>query len=285
MTKHRRFKAIYGSEPRVIAAMWEAHINSSDQDAFSDPTEMSMRHYLLGHNLMASYDTVEKRAAMFKLSKNTVVKWGNDSICRIAALAATKIVWPQEWGNVGALLAGDAASAGDIDTTFKLSIDGTQSRSQERKNPEFRKNKEDYSFKFGQAGINTEIGLDLHQDRVVWISDPYPASTHDLTIFRKPNGLKEKMEATGNIKAIGDKGHRGEGELISIHNAEDSEEVREFKKRALARHESLNSRLKNFACLSERFRHKFHNFKMFFNAVAVTVQFQMENGSPLFGPV
>ena len=130
-----------------------------------------------------------------------------------------------------------------------------------------------------------KVGLDLFQDRIVWINGPFPASVHDLTIFRKEGGLKEKMEDTGNIKAVGDKGYRGESKYISTHNACDSDEVREFKKRALARHESLNKHLKNFKSLSERFRHKFHNFHKFFLAVAITVQFQMENGSPLFNSI
>ena len=93
------------------------------------------------------------------------------------------------------------------------------------------------------------------------------------------------MGETGNIRAVGDKGYRGENALISVHSLLDTPEVREFKKRALARHETMNKQLKNFKCLGERFRHKYHNFKKILLAVVVTVQFQFENGSPLFNSV
>jgi len=60
-----------------------------------------------------------------------------------------------------------------------------------------------------------------------------------------------------------------------------------MKGRALARHEKFNGQLKNFACLSEHFRHgndgaqMFDKHKMCFEALAVICQHQLENGSPL----
>ena len=54
---------------------------------------------------------------------------------------------------------------------------------------------------------------------------------------------------------VGDKGYRGESDLIALPNTQDTEEVREFKSRALARHEKFNGQIKNFACMSEKFHH------------------------------
>ena len=52
--------------------------------------------------------------------------------------------------------------------------------------------------------------------------------------------------------------------------------------RARARHETFNGRIKNFGCLDDRFRHGMEKHKICFEAVCVIVQYQLENGSPLF---
>ena len=275
----------------MILKMWQEHLVTTDEDARINPGKISMKQYLLGHNLICKYGTVKSRTRIFKLDKNTILKWGNLSVEKIMSLAATKIVWPDEWkeiavnDDVSIDAFGDTGDNDGSKTMFRLSIDGAQFRIEEPIDPDFRKNTKFYAFKFEKAGVNVEIGLDLFQDRIVWVNGPFPGSVHDLTMFRKEGGLKQKMEETGSIKAVGDKGYRGENALISVHNSLDSPQVREFKKRALARHETMNKRLKNFSCLGERFRHKFHNFKKFLLAVVVTVQFQFENGSPLFNSV
>jgi hypothetical protein len=60
------------------------------------------------------------------------------------------------------------------------------------------------------------------------------------------------------------------------------ERVAKFKSRARARHESFNGRLKFFDILQNTFRHGEARHKIAFEAVCVIVQYQMDNGSPLF---
>ena len=72
-------------------------------------------------------------------------------------------------------------------------------------------------------------------------------------------------------------------EKVSARNPKDSEDVRQFKRRALARQETLFKRFKDFGILKQRFRHGFEMHKMVLQAVAVIVQYDMENGHPLFG--
>ena len=81
---------------------------------------------------------------------------------------------------------------------------------------------------------------------------------------------------------VADKGYRGERTLISIPSSQDSNEVRDFKARALSRHETFNGRMKNFDCLAEVFRHGIEKHQQCFDAVVVICQLQLENGSPLF---
>jgi hypothetical protein len=62
-----------------------------------------------------------------------------------------------------------------------------------------------------------------------------------------------------------------------------SKELEKFKSRAWLRHETFNGRLKCFGSLSpQRFRHGIDKHKFVFEAIVVTVQYQMDNVSPIF---
>ena len=64
-----------------------------------------------------------------------------------------------------------------------------------------------------------------------------------------------------------------------------SKTFRKFKSRVRCRHETFNGRLKHYACLDQTFRHGMKKHKLAFEAVCVTVQYKLENGSPLFDAV
>lgn len=163
---------------------------------------------------------------------------------------------------------------------FMCSVDGVHFRVNEPTHPTYSKNPTMYSHKFHQAALNYEIAISIFTQQVIWINGPKKASTHDITIFREPNGLKEKMPQ-GKL-VIGDKGYRGEKQMISTPNSHEPDELRKFKSRARARQETFNARLKTFASLDRRFRHGLQKHKTTFEAVCVICQYQMENGSPLF---
>ena len=162
------------------------------------------------------------------------------------------------------------------ESSFLLSVDGTHCRVQE---PRSRPNKNWYSHKHHKPCVAYEIGIHLFQSRIVWVNGSFEAGDSDLNIFRKPDGLREKIPA--NNLVIGDKGYLGDN-IISTPNRLDNIHVKQFKKRARARHEDVNGRIKTFAILSERFRHAIPNHKIVFEAVCVITQYNMENGHPLF---
>jgi hypothetical protein len=111
------------------------------------------------------------------------------------------------------------------------------------------------------------------------MNGPFKGGEPDLVVFRKPNGSKATIPEHSML--IGDKGYAGEN-TVSIPNRLDSQAVKLFKKRARARHESFNGRIKSFAILSERFRHTLDNHKIVFEAVCVICQYNMQYGQPLF---
>ena len=90
------------------------------------------------------------------------------------------------------------------------------------------------------------------------------------------------MEVAAWKNILGDMGYEGEPDYISIGNSFDPRELAEFKDRALSRHESFNSRIKIFDCLTTKFRHGVDNHKVAFEAICVIVVYKLENGSPLF---
>ena len=156
------------------------------------------------------------------------------------------------------------------------SVDGTHCQIQE---PRSRPNKNWYSHKFEHPGVSYEIGVDLFTSRIVWLNGPFQAGDTDLVIFRKPDGLKSKIPA--NCKVIADKGYIGEAKA-STKNEFDSDELKEFKRRARDRHESMNGRIKLFAVLTDTFRHPLLKHEQAFEAVCVLVQYTLENEHPLF---
>jgi hypothetical protein len=123
------------------------------------------------------------------------------------------------------------------------------------------------------------LGISIRENWLVWNSGPFLPSTHDITIFRKPDGLMSKIP--DGKKAIGDSGYRGEPSKVATKNHLDSEEVAKFKNRVRARHETFNGRIKFFKVLDERFRHGLDKHKLCFEAVCVLTQYELENGNPL----
>jgi hypothetical protein len=136
-----------------------------------------------------------------------------------------------------------------------------------------------YSKKHNKAGLAYELGIAIHSNKLVWINGPFPAGQNDISIYRKEGGLKSKIPA--NKRVIGDEGYKGEVQ-ISTRNPFDSRAIKEFKSRVKARHETFNGRLKHFNILDECFRHGVPKHKAVFEAICVVVQYEMENGHPMF---
>ena len=91
--------------------------------------------------------------------------------------------------------------------------------------------------------------------------------------------------------AIADLGYRGAPDKATHRNPFDDPEVKDFKRRALARQETVNCRLKSFSILEDRFRtmgpprpnqSRKDKHRVVFECCAVIIQYQMENGHRLF---
>jgi DDE superfamily endonuclease len=186
-------------------------------------------------------------------------------VARLQAMKAEKIVWP------------DNLNEEDI---WVLSVDGTHCWIKEPGHPEFSQDKSKYSHKLNKAGKSYELGIDL-TGGLIWMNGPYDAGENDIQIFRKEDGLKQRLEMLGK-KAIGDLGYRGEPQFVSFPNPLDSKRITKFKSRAMKRHENFNGMTKVFDVLAGRFRHSEEKFGTAFEAVCVVCQYKLENELPLY---
>lgn len=142
-------------------------------------------------------------------------------------------------------------------------------------------NEKYYSKKSNGPGLRYEIAICIATGYVVWVNGPFPAATHDLTIFRQ--GLMHEIEIDERV--LGDRGYNGEPDYIvtatRFINEGNMQLLRDYHV-VRARHETFNRRMKVWNVLGHRFRNDLSRHGIVFNAVAVIEQIKMEHGHPMF---
>ena len=76
-----------------------------------------------------------------------------------------------------------------FNSTFIMSIDGTHSRILEPKHPARSRNPQFYSHKCNGPAVAYEIAMSLWESKVLWVGGPFPAASHDISMFRQ-GGLR-----------------------------------------------------------------------------------------------
>jgi hypothetical protein len=255
--KIRRFRAFFGIGPKAMKALFD--------DLYNILPEIDSTTFFLTINWLKLYDTEHVLSGRWGLNEETIRLRIREYVGKIQQLKDMKV----QWGGFA------------DDETFIISVDGIHCEIQEvRKDPGAKW----YSHKINAAGVAYELGIAIRSNRLVWIKGPFPASKHDITIFRgedDPGNSLKSMIPDGK-RAIGDSGYRGEPSKIALTRDGDSAAVKKFKARVKARHESFNSRLKSFNILDDAFRHGFDNHQKAFESVCICVQYDIENGHGLF---
>jgi DDE superfamily endonuclease len=248
----RRFIAFFGVGPKALASLF------TDLEPPKDAAK-----FLMAVNWLKLYDTEHVLSGRWSMDEKTLRGIVKEYATRIQAMKETKVVW----------------GGFDFDEIFIISVDGVHCRIQEvRKEPGAKW----YSHKSNGPGLSYELGIAIKSNRLVWINGPFPASQHDITIFRGNDtpGLIDQIP--NGKRAIGDSGYRGEPSKVAITRDGDSAEVKKYKARVKSRHETFNARLKGFGVLDQAFRHSLDQHKMAFEAVCILVQYDIENGRGLF---
>jgi len=197
-----RFKSSYGSLPVVLAHIWEDLQTTTIPEAKIN--RAATKHFdrcLMAFYFLKVYPTEKREAGIFNVDEKTGRKWRWYFVEKVRALKKQKIVWPEEWED-------------DDSPIFIYSVDGTHAQVSEPRHPTMSKNPKYYSHKNKKPALTYELALSLWESRLVWINGPMKASVHDLTVFRKRDGLKDKTPV--GKKGIGDLGYRGE-KVSSAH--------------------------------------------------------------------
>jgi hypothetical protein len=275
--KAEDFKAHYGSSPLVIADIWNDLCHTSIEGARLEEKETSekgFKRYMLAHFHLWSYPkNVNLMKTRFKICKRYLEGkelwyWPT----KIGALKDKKIVWSSDLNSYDTAI-------------IALSVDGVNYRSWEKKHPTLNKDPSFYDHKHNSCGFKYEIGVMIYEPKIAWIKGPIRCGKGDHDIFRD-DGLKEKLGSTPGKMGIADSGYEmGRVEdmgFLCVPNTRNSQELRRFKSRVRSRHETLNGRLSNFKILQDTFQHGMKCHGIASEAVAIIVQYQMDNGAPIF---
>ena len=249
------FKKHFGPHPLHAARVWAEMLTCqvSCPAAFVTPAQANVNGFFYALHFLRSYPVNEDNAATrWRICAQTLRKKVWFFVEKLAALAELKIAMP---------------TANEWLTTFIVSVDGTHFQLQEPRDPNVRRNRTNYSHKFHSAGVNYEVAVALFMQKIVWINGPMKASVNDTTAFK----ASLMAEIPHGKRVIVDNGYEGLPDTFSNYNQFDTPEMKEFKRRAKSRQESVNSRMAVYNCLADRFRHKRAKHGICFRAVAVLV--------------
>jgi len=157
-----------------------------------------------------------------------------------------------------------------------MSVDGTDCPIQEPK----PFSKKWYSIKLNGPALWYEATVALHRSEIVWVKGPFPAGPwKDDTIFKR--WLMRKLEPDELV--IVNKGYRFilccvvPNKFFTLRKRCTHNQIR-------ARHESVNTRMKKFNCLKNKWRHERRDHGHAFKAVAVITQLASTDDEPLMHP-
>lgn len=291
---HLNFKAAYGVSPRACVALWQDMWDSQHPEITIGPGA-SLDHFFWCLHFIRAYPLERNMAGYLRANRRGMMRRVKEYVTMISLMKDQKIKLPRVNTDVQLFLnlppaddetdPNDAAARLDDndnnnDATedeaanlFFLTVDGTDCPINEP--TPFNRNW--MSHKFKGPAIKYEIGVSLEGD-ISWVSTPYRGSVHDSTIFRRAL----RLAIPEGYCVIVDSAYGQQDDKVAPVTDYDDKEVAIFKKRALARHETCNKRLKDFKVTSHHFRHGLPFHSVCFNAVAVACQYNIENGEPLF---
>jgi hypothetical protein len=164
--------------------------------------------------------------------------------------------------------------SGDVGNDCSLPVDGTDFRVAKSYERPY------YSYKFKKSGIQYKVALCIKTGDICWLVGPYlPGIWNDNMIFQ--DGLVNYLEAGERCEA--DDGYRGSAPLYAkCHGViEANPDKAGMQQRLRNRQETVNKWFKNWAILSNLFRHKLPEHQTVFGAIVVLAQLYFTE-NPLF---
>ena len=161
---------------------------------------------------------------------------------------------------------------------YNITVDGTDVMCEEKKkNGGKQVDPSIYSHKFKHSGYRYEVGVAIFSSKIVHVQGPFdPGVFNDQEIFTDfglESALREEDE-----RAVVDCGYYGR--FVSRRD-EGNDKWKAAKARYLARHETVNRRIKVFDCLVNRWRHGIELHLKVFRVVIVLVNIELKY-APIF---
>ena len=264
-----QFKSIFGKHPVHLARVWRDLQLHGIMDVGELGMHESFMGFMLGNNYLKTYANLHLQGALFSMPKNKMAELRWIFIEKIAELAPHKIRMPTEaeWAAVKML----------------LGVDGTHTKTNEPRDDEMRRNPKNFSYKNNFAGLNYQIAVHLFKDQISYFNTGDPGSVHDMTAMRNEFiGLLPE-----GARVVADSGYTGktveEKKLFAVKNPFDTDDVKAFKSRARSRQETINKRLKDYACMNHCWTDGVERHRIAFAACLVLVQYAIEDTSPETG--
>ncbi len=269
-TRLRRFRSHYGVGPDAIAVLL------SDLKRLQPEKTHDLKCLFLAINWLKLYDTEEVMAGRWGFGEEYCRNTVKEYISRIQKLNSYKISF-------------DGLHPG---CTF-LPVDCMHVRTHEfRCSPSSKW----YSHKFNGPGVSFEVVTDPVEGKIRWINGPEPASIHDLTFLRGGKKGQTKKWKKSSLyfhlpkfaRLIGDSAYEGQLDKVSTTKDAHKPATKKLFARMKSMQETCFKRFKDFKVLNGSFRHgkntedKLAKIKSSFEAVAVLLQYDFENGARLF---
>jgi hypothetical protein len=266
--QQEEFHKHFGSSSSVIATIWSELLLFSDLEE-KEKAKKGFKQYMVAmHFLWAGPKNASILASAMDISTDDASGhplwiW----VTRIGSLKGNKIFMDLT-----------------VDAIYAISADGIDFKIWEKKHPKYNIDTKAFSQKFKACGAKYLIALSLTEAKCVFIAGPYLGGVSDSETMVE-SGLQDLLLQHNKVAML-DRGYHSKipkhRETHAYPEEIDPPDLHNFKSRARLRQETFNRRLRCFEVLSRTFTNGWDKHKLAFEAVVIIVQYQMENGSPIF---
>ena len=287
----RAYRAFFKIDPLATATLWEKLEESCENEkSVRDEVQVEWEDIVPENLLWVLYkfktnDCEDVCANLFGVSRNTYRKyfWAlvdflgmlhDETVSLSCFFVITAMTFTNSYYSQCYL---DARYDSDNGSECLLSVDGVDF---EIKEPGYTNGTEDeyrmwYSHKFSGPGLRYEIGVCIQTGEIVWVAGPFPPGQFtDLMIFDL--GLKQELDVGEMVEV--DAGYLGPGPVRTPDDYNGNLDWKYMKGKVRARHEQINSCIKQYKILSEKFRYSMMKHAKIVNAVIAIVNSEIEEG-------
>jgi hypothetical protein len=264
-----KYKKHYGANALNHGTQWYDMCNTDIEGARLTKKEVDQgfKMFLAAHYFLWQYN---KNADVLGDNFGICVRYARGShiwnwIEHIAALEKKVIFWPKELDR--------------NDTEINaISIDGCDKKTWEVQHESLPYDKASFSVKHNNGGLKYQIVLSAHRQQCVHIFGPMRGGMGDKEMLSR-SGIVKRLKK-GKLANV-DRGYidkKWKHSLSWPNPQQDNKETNNLKSRIRLRHESFNGKMAKYGSMYQTWHHTTKQHGLAFRAVAVTVQYSMNNG-------